>query len=386
MRKVLLFLCIIVSILSCTSKVSQDTCKLEAMDKFLSFNIPDDVRMPQTSAFPFKEKGKWYLSFQNLPEREILIYDVNTEELVKRVYIDAEGNNSVTGGFGGYAIVDMEHIYIPSLYVSTIYVADTAGVIKRRIEFLKTPSGQSLVPPILYGGKPLTFIGDNLYIPQMLNGRLGEKALEQSFVQAVVDTVKKTVAALPMKFPPLITPKDFGTVAGTGAEYSCCYDGRHFIYSFFADEYLYKTTPDHKQVEKIRAKSEYIDEVTVFRSKEDDFQKLIKAQCEHASYGNILYDKYRKVYYRFAYPETEINDYSGDYLELLRSGKMSFSIMILDKELNVIGETLFPAYTYNPNLFYLCKDGLYLSTSHFKRPDFDENVLRFQKIELKETI
>ena len=383
MRKVLVFLYIITSILSCTSKVNQDICKLEAKDDFLSFNIPDDVRMPQISVFPFKDKDKWYLSFQNLPEREILIYDVDAQELIKRVCIDAEGNNSVTGGFGGYTIADMEHIYIPSLYVSTIYRVDTAGIIKQRIDFSKTQSGQSFIPPILYGGKPLTFIGDNLYIPQMLNGRLGDKALEHSSVRAVVDTVKKTVTALPMKFPPLITSKDFGTVAGMGAEYSCCCDGQNFIYSFFADEYLYKTTPDHETVKKIRANSRYIDEVTVFRSKEDDFQKLIKAQCEHASYGDILYDRYRKVYYRFAYPETEINNYSGDYLELLRSGKMSFSSQILDEKLNVIGETLFSEYTYNPRLFYLCEDGLYLSTSHFKRPDFDENVLCFQKLELK---
>jgi len=51
--------------------------------------------------------------------------------------------------------------------------------------------------------------------------------------------------------------------------------------------------------------------------------------------------------------------------------------------MNVLGETLFPDYTYNANLFFITKDGLYLSVTHFKRLDFDENVLRFQKIELQ---
>ena len=54
MRKVLVFLYIITSILSCTSKVNQDICKLEAKDDFLSFNIPDDVRMPSNIGFPIQ--------------------------------------------------------------------------------------------------------------------------------------------------------------------------------------------------------------------------------------------------------------------------------------------------------------------------------------------
>ncbi|MEG0464812.1 MAG: hypothetical protein RR592_13220, partial [Bacteroides sp.] len=57
-------------------------------------------------------------------------------------------------------------------------------------------------------------------------------------------------------------------------------------------------------------------------------------------------------------------------------------IIILDKDMNVVGETLFPEYTYNAYLLFVRKDGLYVSATHFKRPDFDENRLRFQKIEL----
>lgn len=70
-------------------------------------------------------------------------------------------------------------------------------------------------------------------------------------------------------------------------------------------------------------------------------------------------------------------------MEIYHNGRKRFSIIILDKEMNVLGETLFPDYTYNANLFFITKDGLYLSVTHFKRPDFDENVLRFQKIELQ---
>ena len=74
----------------------------------------------------------------------------------------------------------------------------------------------------------------------------------------------------------------------------------------------------------------------------------------------------------------------GDYVELLRSGRKRFSIMILDNKLNVVGETFFPAYTYNPNLSFILEDGLYVSLSHIKNPDYSDDILRFQKLELKE--
>ena len=99
------------------------------------------------------------------------------------------------------------------------------------------------------------------------------------------------------------------------------------------------------------------------------------------SYGNIMYDKYRQVYYRFVYPEVEF-DQSEDFLSIFREGRKQFSILILDKELSIIGETLFPVYTYNSNLAFVNEKGLYLSVSHYKRTDFDENILRFQRIDL----
>ncbi|MEO4862459.1 DUF4221 family protein, partial [Bacteroides uniformis] len=155
------------------------------------------------------------------------------------------------------------------------------------------------------------------------------------------------------------------------------------IYSFNADEDLYLTSIEHRSVEKKKAKSKYIENVTVFRSNEENFQKMVKAQCEHASYGKILYDKYRNVYYRFVYPPCEIDDYTGDYVELLRSGRKNFSIMILDENLNILGETFFPAYIYNSNLSFILEDGLYISLNHIKNPEYSDDILRFQKLELK---
>nr|WP_302830518.1 DUF4221 family protein [uncultured Bacteroides sp.] len=384
MVKILLQLCFILFVLSCTSVNNADLYMLEKTDKLLCFSVSDDVKIPQISVYPFRNNGQDFLSFQNFPKSDIYIYDMNSGNFVKKVSIKTEGDNSVLGSFGGYFAVDMEHIFIPSLYVNTIFVVDTIGNVKQKINYSNTESGSMLIPFIPDSKSQMVFIGDSLYIPQTVNGMLGDKAIEESPIKIVIDTAKATITALPMKFPPLISYKDFGTVGAFGAEYSCCYDEKNFIYSFYADEDLYLTSPTHKKIEKKKAKSKYIDNVTVFRSTEGNFQKMVKTQCEHASYGKILYDKYRDVYYRFAYPPCEINDYSGDYVDLIRSGRKNFSIIILDNRLNIIGETSFPSYTYNSNLSFILEDGLYLSLNHIKNPDYSDDLLRFQKIELKE--
>ena len=92
-------------------------------------------------------------------------------------------------------------------------------------------------------------------------------------------------------------------------------------------------------------------------------------------------DKYRDVYYRFAYHSVSLED-NIQWRGKAVYGRKKFSIIILDKDMRMIGETLFPEYSYNSNLFFVNKDGLYLCKTHSKRSDFDENVFCFQCFEL----
>ena len=153
-----------------------------------------------------------------------------------------------------------------------------------------------------------------------------------------------------------------------------------FIYSFALDENLYKTNIQTGIIEKILAKSRYISNVNPIKLP-SELTQLMKKTCEMPSYGNIMYDKYRKVYYRFVYLKSELKP-NEDSRKILHNGKKEFSIMMLDENLNVLGETRFPAFTYVPHICFINKDGLYLSTSHFKREDYSDDVLRFQRIEL----
>ena len=88
------------------------------------------------------------------------------------------------------------------------------------------------------------------------------------------------------------------------------------------------------------------------------------------------------VYYRIAYPQTEMEK-KEDYYEIFQFGRKVFSIIILNKDFDIIGETLFPEYTYVSGMMFVREDGLYISDSHYKNPSFNEDVLSFKRFELK---
>lgn len=330
-----------------------------------------------------EDSGKAYLSFKNEVEPEILFYEMSSGNLVKRVVYGVEGDNAITGGFMGYRAIDFDHIYIPSMYVTTIFITDTTGTIKDKINFSQTDTNQPLIPfiPGLYG--TIEIIDGQFYILQTVNPMLREKALEDSPVSVVIDTMQHVVRALPMKFPQLITYKDFGTSAGNGEDYYRCFTGDNFVYSFYYSELMYKADIRHQNVTSCPVKSRYIDKVEILRNSSNNQNAILKDRAEQANYGSVLYDKYRKVYYRVAYPASTIEE-SDNYLKIIRSGKKNFSIMILDKDLNVIGETLFPDYTFNPHLWFVREEGLYISTNNEMNPNYDENQLVFKRVELND--
>lgn len=379
-KKFLYFILLIVCIACETKRTSQSV--LEVSDVVIKFPIDGDTKLPQLSIFPFEKDGVEYMSFQNDKKPEIQIYNVRTHALVKKVVYDMQGDQGIIGGFMGYYIKDFSHIYLPSYYTHTLYIADTLGRINQKIIFDKTTEGKKLVPITLTSSKQMVISGDSLIIPQTVNPILRNKIMDESPISVLIDTKRHVVKDLPMKYLPLVSEKEFGTAAFmAGVAYSKCFNGNEFIYAFAYSDNVHKVSLDHTDIVAVEAKSQYANEVKVPRTISDDFQKMIKDQCECAAYGDIIYDKYRKVYYRIFYHNSEL-DVERNYLEILRSGRKQFSIMILNEKLEILGETLFPEYTFNPNLYLVLEDGLYLSTNNIKNVNYTDDELCFQKINL----
>ncbi|MBQ4056379.1 MAG: DUF4221 family protein [Bacteroidaceae bacterium] len=380
--KYCLLLLVAVIFSACSEQVEpEDKYVLRPIDEYLEYKIDDDTRVPLYSLYTFAERGVEYLTFSDPSSRTILIYDLHSCQQVKKIPFDREGPNGIGPVLFGFYVKDFDHIYIPSVNESFIYLTDTTGVLRNKIDFSCTEDGlktkSAHYTNLNYG--QLTFMGESLYIPQVLNTSLGERMVEESPIGVLVDTIIGKTTRFPMNYPYVIPYNQRHEAIHGTMESTQIYDGKNLIVAFNKDEKLYKVDKQGK-VETFPAKSRYLPRLK-FPKFPEDFSQTLKKTCETAEYRNVFYDKYRNVYYRFVSLEAELAS-NENYHKILHAGKVDFSIMILDENFNILGETRFPAFTYVPHICFINKDGLYLSTSHFKREDYSDDVLRFQRIEL----
>lgn len=366
---------------SCQNEKENDLFALRAIDHYLNLPIDENTRIPKFCLWTFENDGKEYLAFPNRG-KEILFYDLDTQQLIKKVEYETEGANGVESIYS-FGIKDFDHIYIASTMSTVLYVTDTTAQVRSKVSYEETKDGLPLVPTFVHNitYSPMYFFGDSLYIAQTGNPRLGGDYLNKSPLGVMIDTVTHQITSTPLNINSSVDINDLSHATG-GSKFSTCYDGKCFVYSNESLDSVYKLSCDFTKVTKYPAKSRYVRHPKIEILPSDaDVETTLKRKCELPAYGNLVYDKYRDVYYRFVFPEVELGS-ERSYLDIYHNGRKQFSIMILDKDMNVLGETLFPEYTYNAYLFFVRKDGLYLSVSHFKRSDFNENVFRFQKIEL----
>lgn len=368
---------ILLFLLSCQNREYPSCYNLIASDHFLSFPIDNDTKSPY-NVLDFEDKGKKYLSFLN-GWKELLIYDVERECLVKKIiFEDVTGRNN-GNEILSYNILDFNTIFLSTGYGNLLCLTDTTARIISKIRYLETSEGQDLVTTLY---PPIILNDGIIYLHQGINLKYGNNSMGKSPLGVMVDTMLNKITSTPLYYLDLYSNEEL-VYATHGNRNWCCYDGKRLIYSYDTKDSLITLDTCFKQQKSYWSQSKFIDKVSSESHFNWNLDQILKRICETPSYGNIIYDKYRNVYYRIAYPEVEF-ERNEDFLEVFRSGRKQFSIIILDKDLNVVGETLFPPYTYNPKVIFVDKDGLYISISHYKREDYSDDWLRFQRIDLVE--
>ena len=390
--KHLSLLFVLVSLIACSQNKKQkgdssvDEYSLAPTKEYASFEVPSDVKLYMKTLHLYTDPAtkKEYLTFQNVAEHEILVYDWDTKKKINKILFEKEGPNGV-GRFHGYIIKSFDEIYLAEAMRPVISVMDSTGKLIKRIHYPKTTDGTRIMPSNSSTLRYTTFeiIGNKIYITQKLNRDFGRYTVEKSKVSAVIDTLTKENKLLPLNFPIILTTEEMQThTVGNEFAYSRAFDGEKFIYSFSYDEKIYVTNVEHDDIQRIPAKSRYITSPEKV-GKVPGIIDMTKKICELPMYGNLIYDKYRKVYYRFVFHEETFSADEEDFSELWQMGRNKFSIIILDEDFKCVGETEFPTGIYSIWAFFIREDGLYLSTSHYKNPTFSDDVLQFERIELK---
>lgn len=361
---------------------SRSEVKLVPSGQIKKIPIDDNTSIDCLSMFYYRDEKskKEYLTYLNSYKNEIQFYDLKSQELEKKVLIAKDGPNGI-GKVSGFKVITQDSIYITSSGY-TIHLVNSKGEIINKYSYKKTFNGgfPSQFMSISRVYQPLVIKHEKLYIPQML-------IFEESFLPKVQNSPSPNAQIclvadksghneyLPMRHP---LAKEAGL---DNIMYSREFDGNNFVYSFFSDPNIYVTN-DHINVDKYFTPSRYIKEIKYVKYKSmPSIQKVMSDFASSSSYQNIVYDPYRKLYYRFV--KLPDNYEKEDDIKRLVKYPQNFSIIVMDNAINVIGETKLPSKTYEYTNFFVSEDGLYLSINHIDNPKIDINHLQFELIKVQ---
>jgi hypothetical protein len=384
MKKYIYFI-IFIFLIACESKNRKETYDYSLVEtgKHIAFELDHQTWYNFFYSWVFTgEDGREYFSFLNYHSNQILFYDFQTQAFLFKIEIPREGPD---GAFPimGYYINGFDSMYIAALSFEGLIRIDTAARIVKKIPYGATPEGYqangSFWPSSSRPHLAPVFIGNSLYITQRSNDSRNP-GIDRSISMAV-DTANHTTVSFPFTYNDVLTEKHFQQSAGGKLDFSREFDGRHFVYSFYGLEHIFITSADHREIEQRNAKSRYIDNI-VFETIRDNPEAGTRQEMEIPAYGDLIYDRYRDVYYRFAYPKTELPPNESAFKKAV-FGRRKFSVIILDRDLNIIGETLFPEGIFNSYVYFVHRDGLYISRDYQIGEDQPEDRLNYTCFELR---
>ncbi len=344
----------------------------------LSIAIPADVSFCAYMTQAIELSDSLFLLRENWIKKAIDVVDLKNKKYLRSIPIPSEGPNAVQ--FYSFLFHNSDTIFCFPFRGLETSVFDFQGNFKFKKELpiqFRHSDPQEILPTnqdpaifdnnilsvtstsyIHYGHEPDKFHADNFSMNYMLNK-------DSSWVPQVY-------------FPGAY----FGNVYPILRIYRT-YNPKNnlFIQSFSYHHYLF-ISDFHGLVDSVKVQSKYLDEIPSF-TKYEEANRGRDCFAEKM-YADIIYDKYRDVYYRFVAlvgEEQFLNkvDIANQYLY------RSFVVMLLDSNFKVLDEIKMPMGIYNYYDYFVNEQGLWISTNNPENNSFNENFLRYQLLKLKKS-
>jgi hypothetical protein len=346
--------------------------------------IPIDSATSNISPYLYsyldKNTGENDLHFSvNMFNNSLEIYSTKKASLLKTLTFEREGSEGV-GNLNGVFVQNLDSIFLFNSDGASYFMINiqNGDLIKHGF---KEPLGYS-VPTISstkFSSIPFIHKG-SFFFKALPPGSYSTKSNEELAATNLGYSVDlKTGESTEL---PFFYPLDYWADFIKHYEFSMANDENRIVYSFFGDHNIYAVELENGQTIKKVAKSKFL---------KDEFERLplegtamdrgrYFTTSQH--YGTLIFDPIRRVYYRFCFPELENIDPS-QYRDLVFYPK-SFSIMVLNEQLEVITEKLFENQAYLPNNAFVSREGLYISMNHPENEANKEDYLSFKLLKLAE--
>jgi len=387
------FLCITAyAIISCSTKQESQRLQIvkgiESYDSYLEpqelvlFPIDERTSLHNPTIQYFETNGKKILAISDRINNRILAFDFETKTFAFEVKFSKEGIHGI-GEFNGGTILSLDSIIVLGTANDRFYLADSSGSIRK--EFVLYPhNAYERVQWLQYSITSCFKPGFNDIYAFTLPFGLGQNRESEAFKESCITHYSFKTGDweyLDIKFP-----SQYSDIKG---HYTFTHflgdlevvDGK-LIVNFPASNYLYVYDDNGTYLQKYLAKSDRISVIKPpSRKLPTTSEELDRHILESPAYLFLIYDSYRKIYYRFLLNKQEDTSSIGDILKMY--DEKPCSIIILDSAFNKIGETYLPEKTYHIPDHFVTPKGLYISTNHPDNKSVNEDKLSYRLFTLE---
>lgn len=375
-------------LMSCNSKKGSETDPDDKVglvaDKQIVFPLDERTYYLSKSMFQFEENGREYLYFENTRKSlyDIVVFDIATGQIAKRIPMSKTGPNGLPAVYGSIPFPDSKSIMLSQNNISRFSFINDRGEVIRNYTISAPGGGFTYLSICSYYHMPAFGNDSCVYFQQSIpKPDMKREDWPQTHMFASLDLKTGQFKQLPLFYPPLFQEEYANVAGGYRFSYDYNYKEGRLVCGFFGYDSL-MVTDDLKHIQWYNGKSKYLKSMRPKLRDSMSGLKSIVESHERPKYWHVMYDKYRDVYYRFVEMPYELAPDESPYDE--PRGK-EFSVIVLNNQFEIIGETKFPGKKYFYKMCFVGRDGLYISENNLANPDFDEDKLVFTCFKIKET-
>jgi len=378
MKKYFIILIAAISLVGCSHKEvflvknegnpTSDSILLQRANSTIEIQIGEKIT-PTPLASEFIEEKDSQIYYVLLDENKLHYFNITDGHFVKSIEINNCGRLNNYSGFICRGDTTIIYNYIEK----NVYMLDSAYQVIHKWNVLNNKELKDYIDPEALPDSPILYENQQI----MLSGiKLGGLEKDKEAHISCVIHIDKNEINLAGNYPDQYLKYDFGNVYFNTIYHALGQQGE-YVYSFPADHFVYFYTPDFKNVRKVYMGSRYSPVIESASYNTFDLIKdknlRIQYYVSQNSYSNIIYDKYRKVYYRIAQHPLENWQSNQPFVK-------PFSIIVMDVNGKLITETPIQADFQSLNLhnMHVTKEGLLI-----QEDTMDENIIKFIKFELK---
>jgi len=311
-----------------------------------------------------------YLARYSRINQSIQLFNLAEERLAHELNLPKDGPNRITFYYG-FTFISPDSIYISSVPPEIIMV-NHMGEVKSRKKV--NTDGLKLTSLKAFNGTPLIKNEKFIYGAQPLF--MGHHAIDVSDFKNHYHIFKYNILADSIEWLPVHFREDHWSKGKKMDDFSYLLKGDSLIVSPHHDHdlWIYGLSNgeliDYKEV-----KSAYVKDFLYLNSMPTGHMEGPKLVLSHPQYENFLYDNYRDLYYRFYYLPYKFSE--EEALLDLEDDRPIIGVMVLNGQLETIGEYQFDRFEVEAGNYFIGEKGLYLSNNNLNSPDFSDDFLNY---------